>query len=71
MPDSSDPLPLEFFLNPRCPLAPIATKATATEAEQSKMTEKAKDLERNTPTKDFAGTSYVLPSLFFVVIDLV
>ena len=23
MPDSSDPLPLEFFLNPRCPLVQI------------------------------------------------
>ena len=28
MPDSSDPLPLEFFANPRCPSIPTATEAT-------------------------------------------
>ena len=33
MPDSSDPLPLEFFVNLRCSQAPIATKATTVEAD--------------------------------------
>ena len=27
MPDSFDPLPLEFFVNPKCPLVPVAIEA--------------------------------------------
>ena len=44
MSDSSDPLPPEFFANPRCPLALTATKVTTTEVDQSKVT---KDLEKS------------------------
>ena len=55
--DSSVPLPPEFFMNPRCPPARAPTEATATEAEQSKTVEKAKDPERSAPTEDFVGTS--------------
>ena len=54
MPDSSDPLPLKFFVNPRCLPTPIATEATTTEAEQRETTEKAKDQERSAYAKDFA-----------------
>ena len=43
MPHSFDPLPSEFFMNPRCPPARAPTKAITIEAEQSKTTEKAKD----------------------------
>ena len=32
-PDSSNPLPLEFFANPRCPSAPVATEATVAEVD--------------------------------------
>ena len=35
MPDSSNPLPLEFFVDHRCPPAPIATEATTAEVGQS------------------------------------
>ena len=35
MPDSSVPLPPEFFANPRCPPVPTTTKDTATEAHLS------------------------------------
>ena len=52
-------------MNPRCPPARAPTEAITTEAEQSKMVENAKEPERSAPAKDFAGTSYVLPSLFF------
>ena len=38
MPNSSDPLPLEFFANPRCPLAPTTTKVTAAKVDQSEAT---------------------------------
>ena len=36
MPDSADPLPPEFFVNPGCPLIKMATKATTTGAPPSK-----------------------------------
>ena len=57
MPDSFDPLPLEFFMNPRCPPVQAPTEATATKAEQSKTTKKAKDPKMSAPAEDFAGTS--------------
>ena len=45
MPDSSDPLPLEFFVNPRCPLALVAIEAIVAEVDQSEAAEK---LDRTT-----------------------
>ena len=62
MPDSSDPLPLKFFVNPRCPLVPTATKATATEVDQS---EAAKEPEMSAPVRDFDEASYISFSFFF------
>ena len=41
MSDSSDPLPPEFFMNPRCPSIPAATEATVTEADQSEAARRA------------------------------
>ena len=38
MPDSSNPLPLGFFVNPRCPPALAATEVTAVEVDQSEAT---------------------------------
>ena len=38
MPDSSYLLPLEFFVNPRCPSAPAATKVTIAEVDQREAT---------------------------------
>ena len=35
MPVSSDPLLLEFFVNPRCPQVPTATEAKTIEVDQS------------------------------------
>ena len=46
MPDSSDPLPIEFFMNPKCPSARASTEAIVTEVEQGKKVEKAKEPER-------------------------
>ena len=37
MPDSSDPLPPEFFMNPRCPPAPTATEVTTVEVDQGEV----------------------------------
>ena len=54
MPDSFDPLLLEFFANPRCPLVPTATEATTPEVDQS---EEAEEPERSAPTGDFIETS--------------
>ena len=42
MPDSSDPLPTEFFANPRCHLALAATEVTAAEVDQSEATKEPK-----------------------------
>ena len=56
MPDSFDPLPLEFFTNPRFPLARMPTEVTTIEAEHSKLAEKAKELERRAPAEDLART---------------
>ena len=38
MPDSSNPLPLEFFDNPRCPPALAADKAIDAEVSQGRAT---------------------------------
>ena len=57
MPDSSNPLPPEFFMNPRCPPAYEPTEATSTEAEHSEMVEKAKEPEKSPPFEDFTETS--------------
>ena len=57
MPDSFDQLPLEFFMNPRCPPAPIAIEATATEVDQSEVVGRVEELERSPPIEDFDGTS--------------
>ena len=42
MPDSFDPLPLEFIANPRCSSALVATEVTAAEVDQSKATKESK-----------------------------
>ena len=34
LPDFSNPLPPEYFVNPRCPLAPAAVEAKDVEADQ-------------------------------------
>ena len=60
MPNSSDPLSLEFFVNPMCPSTP-----TATEVDQSEAAGKAEELERSAPTKDFDGESKFLLSLLY------
>ena len=49
MPDSSDPLPSEFFVNPKCSPTPVATEATAAEVYHSEAT---KEPERNASTGD-------------------
>ena len=53
MSDSFDLIPLEFFMNPRCMLAPISIEATIAEAEQSETTEKEKEQEMSSHAKDF------------------
>ena len=57
MPDSSDPLPLEFFMNLRCPPIPAATEAMTIEADRSEAAGREEELERSSPVRDFAGTS--------------
>ena len=54
MPNSSNPLSLECFVNPRCPPVSTATEAIITEVDHS---EAAKELERSAPVGDFVGTS--------------
>ena len=54
--DSSDPLPSEFFMNPRCPPAPVATEAIAAKVEKSETVKKAKDPKRSASAEDFAGS---------------
>ena len=49
MPDSSDPLPLEFLVNTRCLSALVATEATTVEVDQS---EAAKELEMRASVED-------------------
>ena len=45
--DSSFLLPVEFFVNPRCPLVPAAIEATTTKVELSEATGRAEELERS------------------------
>ena len=47
--DSSNPLPLEFFVDPRCPLATISTEATIAVVDQREAVEEP---ERSAPTGD-------------------
>ena len=54
MSDSSDPLPLEFFMNPKCRSAPTPTEATVTEVHQSEVANKP---EKNAPAGDVEGKS--------------
>ena len=49
MPDCSVPLPLEFFVNPRCPPVPTATEDTEVGAHPRKAT---KELEENASARD-------------------
>ena len=49
MPDFSDPLPLEFFVNPKCPRTPTATEAMAIEVDES---EAAKEPENSASARD-------------------
>ena len=42
--DSFNPLPSEFFTNPRCPFLPAVIEKTTTEVD---LIESAKDLEEN------------------------
>ena len=57
IPDSSDPLPPEFFMNPRCPLTRAPTEATVTEAEQSETVEKENEPKMRALAEDLAGIS--------------
>ena len=54
MSDSFDPLPPEFFVNPRYPPAQVVTEATTTEVHQKEAAEK---LERSAPVGDLDETS--------------
>ena len=38
MPDIFEPLPLEFFMDPRCPPAPVAIEAIVAEVDKSEAT---------------------------------
>ena len=57
MPDFSNPLPPELFMNPRCPPTRAPTETTTIEEEQSKMAKKARDPKRSAPAEDIIGTS--------------
>ena len=49
MPDSSNPLPLEFFMNPKCPPVPVVTKVAAAKVD---LIELAKDPKENVSIGD-------------------
>ena len=49
MSNSSDPLPPEFFINPRCPPAPTVIEAITAEVDKS---EAVKELERGASAED-------------------
>ena len=49
MPDSADSLPLEFFVNPKCPPVQAASEATATEVPLNKV---AKELVQIVAAED-------------------
>ena len=44
MPDSTDPLPIEFFENPNCPITPAVTEAATVDVD---LIEPTKDSEDN------------------------
>ena len=54
MPNSSDSLPLDFFVNPMRPPTPTAIE---TKVDQSEVAGKAEELERSAPTGEFNGAS--------------
>ena len=49
MPNSSDPLPSEFYVNPMCPQVPIVIRAMVVEADPIEL---AKDLEEKASVGD-------------------
>ena len=49
MPDSTDLLPIEFFVNPKCPLTPTVTKVETADVDLIKPT---KDSEENASVGD-------------------
>ena len=49
MPDSTNPLPMEFFVNLRCPLVLVVTEATTSRAD---LIETAKEPEGNASIAD-------------------
>ena len=55
--DSFDPLPPEFFVNPKCPPNPKATEATTIKADKSKWAGRVEEHERSGLVGDFAVTS--------------
>ena len=61
--DSSYPLPLEVFVNLRCPPVPVAIEATIAEVDQSEAAGRAKEPEKSAPVGDFDGISSL--SFFF------
>ena len=50
MPDSADPFPLEFFVNPRCPPAPTTVEVKAIEKD---LGEVGKDPEEGVVTEEY------------------
>ena len=63
IPDSSGPLPQEFFMDPSCPSALVDTEATTAEVDQSEAT---KEPKRSAP----AGDQSLLLSLFSFLLFL-
>ena len=64
MPGSSNSLPPEFFVNPKCPPVPIVTEAATTEVDLIKP---AKDPEENAFVRDQSRlcSPYLFFSFFF------
>ena len=54
MPDSSNPLPPEFFASPRCPPIPVSSEVAVVEVHYR---EAAEEPKRSAPTEDLNGTS--------------
>ena len=65
MPDSSNPLPSDFFANPKFSLVLTTTKAMTIEADKSEAEGKVEELERCSSVGDFAGT-FEVPFFFFL-----
>ena len=49
IPDSSNPLPIEFFANPRCPQVPAVMEAATAEVD---LIDPAKDPKENASVED-------------------